>query len=381
MNFAFTEEQRLLEETVSRFVARDYTFEKRRRIATSPEGWSREVWRSLADLGVLALNVPEEHGGLNAGPVETMLVMNGLGHGIVVEPFLSSAVLATWLIRLAADPIQQSELFPALASGEAIASVAHSEPGSRYELNRIATRAERTASGYTLNGRKVGVVYGAAADILLVPARTSGDVDTEEGISLFVVRRGTPGLTAKEYTTLDGRRAAEVTLSNVAVSGDARLGPEGRAYPAIEHAYDIALAAICAEAVGVMKSVLDGTIEYLRTRRQFGQPIGRFQALQHRAADMLMHHEQTKSMSYFAAIRCLDEDRLERRRALSAAKIITGRACRFVGQQAVQLHGGMGMTDELNISHYFRRLTAIELTFGDTDSHLDRFVGTMRATA
>lgn len=380
MNFSFTEEQRLLEDTIRRFVARDYTFEKRRQIVTSNGGWSRDVWNGLAELGVLALNVPEEHGGLNASPVETLLVMEGLGTGLVVEPYLSSAVFATWLLRLTADASQQADFLPGLATGESIAAVAHAEPDARYELARVSTRATRDRDGYRLNGHKSNVLHGGAADLLLVSARTGGDVDTENGVSLFLVPSKSTGVTIKDYPTLDGRREAEVLLKDVSVPASACLGAEGSAFEAIERAHDIAIAAVCAEAIGTMKATLDATVEYLRTRKQFGQPIGRFQALQHRAADMLMHYEQSKSMAYFAAIKCNDEDRQERRRVVSAAKVLTGRACRFIGQQAVQLHGGMGMTDELNISHFFRRLTAIDLSFGDADSHIERFVGTMQST-
>jgi alkylation response protein AidB-like acyl-CoA dehydrogenase len=381
MNFTFTEEQRLLEDTVRKFVARDYTFEKRKAILASHSGWSRDVWRTFAELGLLALNVPEEHGGVNAGPVETMLVITSLGQGLVVEPFLGSAVFATWLIRLAGDTAAQFELLPSLASGESIAAVAHAEPGARYELSHVDTRATRSGSGYLLNGRKTGVLCGGAADVFLVSARTSGNTDDAAGVSLFSIKRDAHGVTVKDYPTVDSQRQAEIELRDVALPASSRLGGEGQALTVIEQAHDIAIAALCAEAVGAMKAVLDSTVEYLRTRRQFGQPIGRFQALQHRAVDMLMHYEQAKSMSYFAAIRSTNENRAERRRALSAAKVIVGRACRFIGQQSVQLHGGMGMTVELNISHYFRRLTAIELSFGDTDSHLEQFIGTMRAQA
>ena len=381
MNFTFTEEQRMLDETVQRFITRDYTFEKRNAILASDAGWSRELWASLAELGLLGLNAPEEHGGLGAGPVETMLVMNALGRGIVAEPYLSSAVLGTWLLRLAGDDAQRTEHLPTLAAGESIAAVAHMEPNARYELNRVETRAESSGGNYILNGRKAFVLHGAAADFLLVSARSSGAVDAESGISLFLVKPNTPGIEIKDYATLDGQREAEIILRNVTVPATARLGAEGAAFAAIEHAYDMALAALCAEAVGTMKAMLDATVEFLRTRRQFGQPIGRFQALQHRAAEMLMHYEQAKSMSYFAAIRCTDENRVERRRALSAVKVTVGRACHFVGQQAVQLHGGMGMTDELIISHYFKRLTAIELTFGDVDTHIERFIDARRASS
>lgn len=379
MNFTFTEEQRMLDDTVRRFINRDYTFEARRAILASEAGWSRDIWKTLANLGLLGLNVPEVHGGLGTGAVETMLVMNAFGHGIAVEPYLSSAVLATWLVRLAGDENQQADHLSSLAGGESIGAVAHMEPSTRYDLNRVETKAASTGGNYILNGHKAFVLHGAAADLLLVSARGAGAIDDEAGISLFLVKPDAPGLEIKDYSTLDGQHEAEILLRNVTVPAAARLGTEGGAYPAIEHAYDIALAALCAEAVGAMKAMLDATVEYLRERRQFGQPIGQFQALQHRAAEMLMHYEQAKSMSYFAAIRCTAENRTERRRALSAAKVTVGRACRFIGQQAVQLHGGMGMTDELNISHYFKRLTAIELSFGDVDSHVERFIGTQRA--
>ncbi len=379
MNFTFSEEQRMLDDTVQRFIARDYTFEKRQAILASDDGWSRGVWKTLAELGLLGLNVPEEHGGLGAGPVETMLVMTSLGRGIVVEPYLSSAVLSTWLLRLAGSDAQRTEYLPALAAGESIAAVAHAESAGRYALNHVDTRAESSGGDYKLNGRKAFVLHGGGADVLLVSARSAGAVDDETGISLFLLKPDTKGVEIKSYSTLDGQHEAEIILRDVTVPASARVGDEGAAFGAIEHAYDIALAAICAEAVGAMKALLDSTVEFLRTRRQFGQPIGRFQALQHRAAEMLMHYEQAKSMSYFAAIRCLGEDRAERRRALSAVKVTTGRACHYVGQQAVQLHGGMGMTDELSISHYFKRLTAIELTFGDIDTHVEHFVNARRA--
>ena len=378
MDFEFSEEQRQLEDTVRRFVERDYGFERRRAIKDSPAGWSREAWQALADLGVLALNVPEAHGGLGCGPLETMLAMNAFGAGMLLEPYLESAVLATALLREAADAAQQAALLPALAAGEKIAVPAHDEPGARGETARVESRAGRSGDGYILQGRKAVVPHAGAADILIVSARTSGAADDPEGISLFLVDKDAPGLTLREYPTLDGRRAAEVRLDKVSLPGTARLGAEGQAFAAIERAIDIGIAALCAEAVGAMKALLDATVEYLKTRRQFGQPIGRFQALQHRTADMLVHYEQAKSMGTLAAMRCTSENRRERRKAVSAAKVTIGQACRFIGQQAVQLHGGMGMSDELNVSHWFKRLAAIELTFGDTDTHIGRFIEASR---
>jgi alkylation response protein AidB-like acyl-CoA dehydrogenase len=379
MDFSFTEEQQLLEDTVRRFVAKDYAFEKRRAILDSAEGWSREVWQQLADLGLLALNVPEEHGGLGGGPVDTMLVMNALGPGLLLEPYLASAVVATALIRDAAHVGQQAALLPEMAAGERIVVLAHEEPGARGRPARVATRAREDGDGHVLDGRKCVVAHAAAADTLIVSARTSGDDDDAQGISLFLVPRPAAGLTLEAYPTLDGTRAAEVHLAGVRVPAAARLGALGAGFAALERAQGIGLAALCAEAVGIMKATLDATVEYLRTRQQFGQPIGRFQALQHRAADMLLHHEQAKSMSTLAALRCTSPDAAERRRALAAAKVTINRAARFIGQQAVQLHGGMGMTDELVVSHWFKRLAAIELLQGDSDTHLQQFIETANA--
>lgn len=369
MDFRFSEEQRQLEDTVSRFVVRDYSFEKRRAIMDSEPGWSREVWQSLADLGLLALNVPEAHGGLEAGPIETLLVMRTLGQALVLEPYLSSAIVATRLISAAATPEQQAQFLPALGAGEKIATLAHFEPNARFAVDAIESRATASGDGYVLAGRKAVVPDAGAADFLLVSARDAA----AGGISLFAVGRDTPGLVLRDYPTIDGRRAAEVSLHSAYVPATARLGQEGAALPAIEHALDFGLAALCAEAVGAMKALIDATTEHLKTRVQFGQPIGRFQALQHRCADMLIACEQAQSMSYLASMRCTAPDLVERHRALSAAKVIIGRACRLIGQEAVQLHGGMGMTDELKVSHWFKRLIAIELSLGDTDSHLQRF--------
>lgn len=356
MDFSFTEEQRQLEDTVRRFVAKDYAFEQRRALRDSAAGWSREAWQALADLGLLALNVPEEHGGLGAGPVETMLVMNALGPGLLLEPYLASAVVATALLR---ECPQQAGLLAQMAAGEPIVVLAHDEPADP------ATVCRPAETDFLLDGRKCVVAHAAAADALIVSARL------EDDLALFLVPCDAPGLTLDSFPTLDGRRAAEVHLAGVRLPATARLAA---GQDALERALDIGLAALCAEAVGIMKATLDATADYLRTRRQFGQPIGRFQALQHRAADMLLHYEQAKSMSYLAAMRCTSKDARERRRALSAAKVVTGRAARFIGQQAVQLHGGMGMSDELIVSHWFKRLTAIEIEFGDSDTHLQYFV-------
>ena len=374
MDFNFTAEQQLLADTVQRFVRENYPFEARREILKSQPGWSREAWQSLAGLGLTALNVPEEHGGLNAGPVDTMLVMNALGQGLILEPFLGAAVLTPALITRLDDAKAAADLLPGVASGERIVILAHQEPQTRGELNHVVTRAEKSGDGYVLDGYKNVIAHGGAADELLITARTSGKSTDSQGISVFRVDPKAAGVTVKAYKTIDGQTAADIQLSKVNVAASARVGAEGTAFAAIEAAHEVAVSAICAEAVGIMKAINAATLEYTKSRKQFGQPIAKFQVLQHRMADMYLQGEQATSMSYLAAIKCTDPDAGERRRALSAAKVVIGQAGRFVGQQAIQLHGGMGMTDELIVSHYFKRLTTIDLTFGDTDFHTQQFI-------
>jgi alkylation response protein AidB-like acyl-CoA dehydrogenase len=384
LDFSLSKEQELLSDSVQRFMAKEYGFEARRAILRSPEGMSREVWAKLAELGLLALQVPEEQGGVGAGAVETMLTMNAFGRGLLVEPYLSTAILATGLIRELGSPGQRESFLPRLAAGELIAVPAHGEAGSRYDLGRVGTSAARTRDGFVLNGRKAVVLHAQSADLLLVSARTGespgdgrspqGAASNGPGISIFLVPRDAPGVTVLAYPTLDGQRAADVSLRDVRVPREALLGPEGGALPVLSAVWDLGLAALCAEAVGALQAIFDATLEYTKTRKQFGVPIAKFQALQHRMTDMLMHVEQAKSMSYLAAVRCTDADPNARSRALSAAKVLVGQACRFVGQQAVQLHGGMGMTDELMVSHHFKRLAVIEISLGDTEHHLERFV-------
>ncbi len=307
--------------------------------------------------------------------------MDASGPSLLLEPILSSAVIATALLSEYASAAAAADLLRAMASGERVAAVAHFEPGSRFDPRWVAARARPAGTGYRLDGHKAVVLHAGLADTLLVSARTAGEASDPEGVTLFLVARDTPGLRLDEYLNVDGQPAADVYLKDVELPPGSRLGDADTALPAIEAAFDIGLAAICAEAVGIMQALVNATVEYLRTRQQFGQPIGRFQALQHRAADMLMHLEQARSMSYLAALRCTSADLLERRRALSAAKVVIGEAGRFIGQQAVQLHGGMGMTDELKVSHWFKRLTAIGVMFGDSDTHLQRYAAlTQRGT-
>jgi alkylation response protein AidB-like acyl-CoA dehydrogenase len=376
MNFEFSDEQQQLHDTVNRYLSDQYTFEKFRAINASAAGWDKAVWAGLGELGVLALNVPAAQGGLGFGPLETLSVVGSCGKSLLLEPFLSSAVIATALLSACADDPAAADLLTRMAAGAAIAVLAHYEPESRFESQWVASRARKSGAVYALEGHKAVVLHAGAADTLLISARVAGEAGDASGISLFRVPR--QGLQMDVYPTIDGQRAADVYLKGVEVPLGNRLGPEGGALPMIEAALDIGLAALCAEAVGIMQALVDATVTYVQSRQQFGVPIGRFQALQHRIADMLIHLEQARSMSYLAALRCMDANVTERRRALSAAKAVVGQSARFVGQQAVQLHGGMGMTDELIVSHWFKRLTAAELMFGDSDTHLQRYAALTR---
>jgi alkylation response protein AidB-like acyl-CoA dehydrogenase len=381
VDFALDKNQQLFADTLRRYLAQHYSFEQRRDILRSPEGWSREVWTGLGDLGLLGLEIPEEDGGMGGTPVDILTTMTAFGRSLLVEPFLSSAIVATRLVRDLGSPEQRRALLPALAAGQRIVVPAHSEAGARYEMAHVATSATQVEGGYRLSGRKVLVLNAPGADHLLVSARTSGALSDIAGVSLFLVELHAAGVSLIAYPTLDGSRAADVTLRDVHVSADDRLGPEGQAGPALASAWNVGVAALCAEAVGALEAALAATVEYAKTRTQFGVPIGTFQALQHRMADMLIHVEQARSMSYLAAIRSRHPDPDVSASSVSAAKVVVGRACRRVGQEAVQIHGGMGMTEELAISHYFRRLTAIELSFGDTDHHLERFITATRTAA
>lgn len=373
MDFNYTDEQNALRDTLTRFIAKDYGFEQRRALAKSDEGFSRDHWKQFAELGLLALPFHEDFGGMNGNAVDTLLVMESFGRGLVLEPYLSTVIVAGHLIRDAGSDAQKEALLPAIAGGELMLALAHYEPGSRYEVSRVGTAAKADGGGWKLSGAKAVVLGGGAADKLLVSANTG------KGISLFLVDHKAAGVTVRSYVTQDGGRAAEVRLDNVAVGADALIGAQDAALPTIERALDYGIAAMCAEAVGIMAALDEATLEYLKTRKQFGQPIGRFQALQHRMVDMVIATEQSRSMAMMAAVKADSADAAERRRAISAAKAYLGQQARLVGQQAVQLHGGMGVVDELNVSHYFKRLTMIELTFGNTDHHLGLFSDTLLA--
>jgi len=373
MDFRLTEEQLALQETLRRFIAKDYDFERRRSLARSPLGYSAEAWGQLAELGLLGLPYPEEFGGLGGSGVDIMAVMELVGRGLLLEPYLSTVVLCGGLVRDAAARAIKEALLPQIAAGKLKIALAAYEAAGRYELAHVASMAVRDAEGWRLTGHKSVVLDAPSADYLLVSARSSGNRTDAEGISLFLVRRDAPGLTLQAYPTQSGGRAADVQLQEVHVEDGAVIGAPERALPVIERAVDQGIAALCAEAAGIVTALNEATLHYLKTRKQFGTVIGSFQALQHRMADMFIAAEQTRSMAIIAAIHAAGDEPAARRRAISGAKAYIGQAARFVGQQAVQLHGAMGVVDELSVGHYFKRLTMIDMTFGDADHHLARF--------
>jgi pimeloyl-CoA dehydrogenase small subunit len=370
MDFDLSEEQRMLKDSAERLIAERYDFEQRKKYMKEPDGFSRDMWRRYADMGLLGLRFEERYGGSGGGPVETMIVMEAFGRGLTLEPYLTTAVLSGELIRLAGSESQRSELLPRIADGSLLAAWAHGEPQSRYELADVACTARRDADGWILDGIKTHVMHADSADKLIVSARIAGAQRDRDGIALFLVDAAAPGIERRGYSTQDGLRAARIALSGVRVASRDVLGEPGKAAPIVERVADTALAALAAEAVGAMSAAHEVTVDYLKTRKQFGVTIGSFQALQHRAVDMLVELEQARSMALFATMMVDESDAAERRRAISAATVQIRRSGRFVGQQAVQLHGGIGMTLEYKIGHYFKRLTAMETLFGDTDHHL-----------
>lgn len=374
MDFNFKEEQLQLADALKRWIARDYTFEARRAIVRSPAGVSDAAWATLAELGLTALPLPEAQGGFDGDAVDMLVVMQELGRGLVVEPYFATMFGAEFLRRGQAH----DALLERVAAGELKLACALGERQSRHDLRDVATRAVCDGDGWRLDGEKKVVLHGAQAGVLIVSARTAGAQRDEDGITLFAVAADASGVTMRDVRMLDGQRAADVLLRDVRVGADAVIAAEGQGWTILEAAADYGAGLLCAEAVGAMDALFGATLEYLKTRQQFGVPIGKFQALQHRMADMYVHLEQARSMALLAAVRLADDARggsaAERRRAVSAAKYRVGQAARFVGQQAIQLHGGMGVTDELPASHYFKRLSTIELTLGDCDHHLARFI-------
>ena len=373
MNFSLNEEQRLLTDSVERFVRENCSLDQHRALVSSELGYSERSWRQMADLGWLGIDVPEAYGGIGGGPVETMVLMEAFGAGLVLDPYFPSVVLGGNLVAMAGSEAQKQAILPALVAGELKLAFAWVEAQAGYDLFDVETMAERRDGGYVMNGAK-GVVLGAAtADKLIVSARTTGGSRDRDGIGLFLVDHGASGVKLRDYRTVDGLRAAEVAFENVTVGDDAVLGDPRGALPVIEAVAERAIVALCAEAVGAMDVIVRSTAEYLKIRKQFGRPIGTFQVLQHQFTDMLIGSEEARSMMYVATLRLGERDAGLRAKAVSGAKHLIGRHGRLIGQRAIQLHGGMGMTEEMSVGHYFKRLTMIDVMFGDEAYHLKRY--------
>lgn len=377
MNFQPTEDRRMLADTLERFVTEQYGFETRNAIAYGDVGMAPALWNQFAELGTIGALFSEDDGGFGGAGFDIAVVFEALGRGLVVEPFLG-ALMVGRALTAAGTPAQKEQL-AGLIDGTVIAALAHDEPGSHYELSRVATRAERNGDGWQLSGAKAVVVQGDHADLLLVSARTAGEVDAEDGIALFLVPGNAAGVTRRGMGRMDGGRVAEITLDQVQLGADALLGSAGQGLATLEIAVGAGVLALCAEALGAMEIAKRDTLEYLRTRKQFGVAIGSFQALQHRMADLLLEIEQARSAVINAAA-ALDADRLTRERALSAAKFSIGRIGALVAEESIQMHGGIGMTWELPLSHYAKRLVMIDHELGDEDHHLARFMALGRET-
>lgn len=371
MDFNFTEEQTMIRDSLARLIKDQYDFDTRRKVVASKEGWRPKMWAQFAELGLLAAPFSEEDGGLGGGPIDAMVVMEEFGKGLVVEPFLQTVVVGGGFLKRAAAGQKAEHLAPMIA-GERVFAFAYAEPKGRYNLADLETTAKKDGAGWTISGHKAVVVGAPWASHLIVTARTAGGRRDTGGIGVFIVARDAKGVTTRDYPTVDGRRASEVHFDNVAVGADAVIGDAENGLPLIERVTDEAIAALCAEACGAMKVAQTMTVEYSRQRKQFGTPIGKFQVLQHKMVDMFMEAEQSVSMTYMATLK-LDEDDVTRKKAASAAKVRIGQAGRFVGQNAIQIHGGNGMTDEYAIGHYFKRLTIIDSELGNVDHHLKRY--------
>ena len=370
MDFELSDEQRLLKDSVERLAAQRYDFESRKKYMKENDGWSRDMWRQYVELGLTALPFAEEHGGIGGGPVETMIVMEAFGRALALEPYFATIVLGGAFLKAGASAALRGELLPKVAAGETLLSFAHTERQSRYDLADVATMATKEDSGYVLEGAKSLALHGDVADKLIVSARVAGAQRDRNGIGLFLVDAKASGVSLRGYPTVDGLRAAEVTLTGVKVDADAVIGEPGNAYPLIEQVVDSSIAALAAEAVGAMSAMHEITVDFLKQRKQFGVPIGNFQVLQHRAGEMLIALEQARSMAMLATMMSEEPNAAERRKAIAAAKVQIGRSAKFVGESAIQMHGGIGMTMEYKVGHYFKRVTMIDKMFGDADHHL-----------
>lgn len=379
MDLTYSDEQTLLKDSAERLIRETYGFEQRRKIMALEDGFSREMWSTFAEMGWLALPIPEAYGGLDGTPVDTMILMEAFGSGAIVEPYLATVVLGAGLLKAAGSKTQKEAILPGVAEGSTLLAVAVSEVKARFNLAHVATTATKQGDGWVLNGAKTLVLHGAHADAIIVPARTSGGETDEAGISLFLVSGDAQGLDKQGYATVDGYQAAELTLTDVALGADALVGVEGAGFAPLSQVVDEAIAALCAESVGAMAVLLNDTVEYTKTRTQFGQPLANFQVLRHRMADMAMNLEEARSMALYAALHASDEDPSTRAKAVSAAKTKVGQCGKFIREQAVQLHGAMGVTDELRVGDFFKRVMANEILFGSVAYHLGRY-GKLPAT-
>ena len=373
MDLSISEEQSAIRDVISRFIENEYDFEKRMSIAEGDSAFDSDVYNFFVEQGFTAIPFSEEDGGLNGGPVETMLIMKEIGRGLVLEPYLENVILAGGVLKRLATDEQKSKWLTNIINGELQSTLAFTEPQSRFNLNDVATVAKVNGDKVIINGKKSFVLNGKEANIIIVPVRTSGSQTEAEGISLFIVESDTSGILKNNYKTVDGHSASEITFKNVEVSKDNLLGEIGKGYQALESTVDDAILAVCAEATGIMKSLHDKTVEYSKNRVQFGVPIGGFQALQHRMVDTLMACEETESILLWALTTSQD-DSSSLKKAISGLKYQIGTAGKHVGQEAVQLHGGMGISWELDIAHFFKRLSSIEILFGNADFHMKRFL-------
>jgi len=370
MDFDLTDDQRLLQESVGKLLAARYAdFEQRKRYKKLPDGFDRAVWAAYAEQGVLGLPFAESQGGFGGGPVETMVVMEQFGAALALEPYLTGVVLCGEILKGASAALRE-EIIPEIVAGAKILALAQTERGARSDLHDVSLAARTEQNDYLLEGEKSVVIGGGAADAFIVSARTSGSRRDQAGITLFLVDAKAPGVSRRAYPTQDGMQAAEVSFGQVRVAADRVIGAVGDGLTLLRRGVDVAIAGLCAEAVGAMDALVKLTVEYLKTRKQFGVAIGSFQALQHRSVDMLVMLEQARSMAVYAALMAGETDAAARGEAVAAAKVQIGRSAKFIGQQATQLHGGIGMTMEYKGGHYFKRLTMIEQAFGDADHHL-----------
>ena len=373
MDLSLSAEDSILRDSVERFVRQSYPFNERRNFVNENKSFLEENWQKFSKLGWLGLNLPEEFGGNGGSAVDTMVVAEALGPGLILEPFLETVVIGSKLIQLGYNEKLKSELLSNLVGGRLILTFAFAEPQSRYSLSDVQLSAKPNEDQFVLNGKKAVVRHASSADKIIVSARTAGGRRDKRGITLFLVERNNPGLSRRDYRLQDDVPASELIFDNVFLSRTAMIGDLDCALPIVELAVDHGIAMVCAEAVGIMSALYTATLQYVKTREQFGQPIGKFQVIKHRMVDMLMACEEARSMAYMATLKLDESDPNVRKRATSAAKVCIGKAARFVAQQSIQLHGGIGMTDELDVGHYFKRLTMIDILFGDVDFHLRRY--------